>query len=42
MFMYLRIYLFRYLNRHAEKYLFKHIKFITINIDTQIDKHIFK
>ena len=42
MFIYLSIYLFRSLYRYAEKHLLKCIKFITINIDIQIDKQIFK
>lgn len=38
---YLRICLFSYLYRYAEKHLLKCIKFITINIDIQINKQVF-
>ena len=31
----------KHLYRYAEKYLFKYIKFITINIDIQINKQVF-
>lgn len=33
--------IFKHLYRYAEKYLFKYIKIITINIDVQINKQVF-